>query len=74
MEEAPDKLENDMINFKKMGLVGTLLNEIYSFQQIKHSFTPVQSIQEYISLCVNSALDEEQLYTISRTIEPKKEL
>jgi hypothetical protein len=74
MEEAPDKLGNDMINFKKMGLVGTLLNEIYSFRQITHSFTPVPSIQEFITLCIHSALDEEQLYSSSKTIEPRKEI
>jgi len=72
MEEAPDTLTNGTINFHKMGLIGTLLNDIHQFQMVKHTFTPVPSIQEYITLA--SALDEEQLYTISKTIEPRKEI
>lgn len=40
MEEAPYKLENDIINFKKMGLVGTLFNEIYSFLFSNSFFFP----------------------------------
>lgn len=73
LEEAPDKLENGTINFKKMGLIGTLLNELHQFQSLQHSFSPIYPIQEFLLSSGKAALDEIQLYTISKTIEPRKE-
>jgi hypothetical protein len=74
LEEAPDKLDNGQVNFHKMGLIGSLLNDIHQFQIIKHSFTLVPSLQEFITLSLSAAMDEDQLYTISKTLEPRKEI
>jgi len=72
MEEAPDFLEKDVINFRKMVLVGDVLNDIQKFQKVKYVFLEVPCIKEYFTQHITS-LDDKQLHEVSRKIEPKKE-
>jgi len=74
LEEAPDILENGMVNFRKMSLIGEVLNEIERFQKFRYKLNEVACIQEYIlSQVTNLVLEEKLLYNMSKTVEPKKE-
>jgi len=72
MEEAPDYLDKDIVNFRKMMLVGDVLNDVQKFQQVKFVFLEVPCIQEFFLRHI-TALDDKTLHELSRKIEPKKE-
>lgn len=76
MEEAPDILDNDLVNFRKMMLVGDVLNDVQKFQQVKYVFLEVPCIQEFFTdkIKARTMLDDKQLHALSRKIEPKKEV
>ena len=65
--------ENDsrLINYEKFRMISTVLQEFRMYQQIRYSFPEHKQIQTAIRYSIDP-LDEEQLYNLSRILEPPK--
>jgi len=69
--------EKKFINFDKLRMISSTISELKTFQKIPYQFIPDPSAQRYLKT-TSTPFDEDQLYKISRILEPpgtgKKEL
>jgi hypothetical protein len=65
---SPDKVDG-LINFRKRRLIAQQIEEIQQFQLKPYNFILIDSIQEFLNNLPEE--DNEELYKISLTIEPK---
>ena len=70
----PTYLDNDnrIINFDKLRMISNIITKLQNFQVIPYPFTEDPSAQNYIHSTA-TPYDEEQLYRISRIVEPTTE-
>lgn len=70
MDENPDHLDNGLINFEKVGLLGNLITEVEWFQSQTFS---LQEVEEPIVNFLNNLnlKNEDELYKISLAHEPR---
>ena len=69
----PDFIDEDrtQVNFDKYRMISSVLLELKNNQQISYYF-PVQSDLQFIFKNVLPAFDDEQLFALSRVLEPPK--
>ncbi|ORZ19478.1 ras guanine nucleotide exchange factor domain-containing protein [Absidia repens] len=65
------KTSKDMINFAKRAKTAEVIREIQQYQSTHYQLTPVDEIQEFIQINLQSTRDEEQLYNESLKLEPR---
>jgi len=68
IEEVPSFLENGLINFDKMILLGKVLTTVIQYQKYNYKFYDVPPIREYLSNGIN-LLSENELYDIAKQIQ-----
>lgn len=67
----PKYLDDDkkLLNFDKLRMISHVISELVTFQNIPYQFTPSPTIQKLLKQIV-TPFDEDQLYNISRILEP----
>ncbi|ORY95571.1 ras guanine nucleotide exchange factor domain-containing protein [Syncephalastrum racemosum] len=61
-----------LINFGKLSKTGAVIRDMQQFQSLSYAFQPVELLQTFIKANLQSARDEEVLYTASVKLEPKE--
>lgn len=69
-----DIIEENLINFAKRRMIYKSILSIRQFQQSPYNLYTVDCIQEHLNLHVENAstISEEEMFTISRKLEPKE--
>ena len=68
----PDRVEGNLINFKKMRKVADTLLLIQQFQNDVYCFLPANEIQEFILTKYQSAISEDDAFNMSVQLEPRE--
>eukprot|EP01102_Stenamoeba_stenopodia_P015304 TRINITY_DN51_c0_g4_i1.p1 TRINITY_DN51_c0_g4~~TRINITY_DN51_c0_g4_i1.p1 ORF type:complete len:590 (-),score=118.75 TRINITY_DN51_c0_g4_i1:329-2098(-) len=69
IEENTDLLENGLVNFEKMHMLGRLLTEVMHFQSVAYNLETVPIIRDWL-FSRPTSYTEDELYKRSRELEP----
>eukprot|EP01103_Thecamoeba_quadrilineata_P020460 TRINITY_DN878_c0_g2_i1.p1 TRINITY_DN878_c0_g2~~TRINITY_DN878_c0_g2_i1.p1 ORF type:complete len:557 (-),score=126.65 TRINITY_DN878_c0_g2_i1:86-1756(-) len=72
IEENTNRLQNGLVNFEKMQMLGRLVREILHYQTVKFNFEEVPRLRDW--LLSRETYSNEQLYSRSKTLEPSSSL
>src|SRR5690349_18661050 len=48
-EGNPDRMENGMVHFQKMTMVGSIITRIQTFQMLPYRITPIEEILQFFT-------------------------
>ncbi|KAI8646558.1 ras guanine nucleotide exchange factor domain-containing protein [Parasitella parasitica] len=65
------KKSKDLINFAKRAKTAEVIREIQQYQSSLYQLKPVNEIQDFVKINLQSTRDEEQLYKESLRLEPR---
>lgn len=69
----PDKI-NELVNFEKIKLMGSIIQEVKSFQSTKYTFKKNEAVSRFLSKSLTappSDCEDDTMYTLSVVVEPK---
>ena len=68
----PDKIGND-INFQKIKLMGTIIQEVQAFQKNRYNFHKKNNILQFLKRALIPIEDpEDTIYELSQVVEPRE--